>query len=87
MTGLVSGADAAAISGLFNINTRAGRVAGTAVFGGFYLAVVRGPGQVIHGFDTVSLAMAVTALAAAVMGGLSIRQQRPSGRWQAFGPA
>jgi MFS family permease len=79
LTSSVTGEHAAGISGLFNTTTRAGGVVGTAVFGTAYLALVHGPGQAIHGFATVSLAMAVTALAAAAMAALSIRHQRPPG--------
>lgn len=53
----------------------------------FYLALVCRPGQGIHGFPTVSLALAVTALAAAAMGALSTRHPRPSGGWRPLPPA
>jgi MFS family permease len=73
LTGSVSGEHAAAISGLFTTTTRAGGVIGTAVFGATYLALAHDRHQAVHGFATVSLAMAVTALAAAALAGLSTR--------------
>jgi len=79
LTSSVAGEHAASISGLFNTTTRAGGVLGTAAFGTVYLALVHHPGQAVHGFATVNLALAATALTAAVLAGLSIRRGR-SGR-------
>jgi hypothetical protein len=67
------------MSGLFSTTTRADWMVGTAVFGTMCLALVHAPGQAIHGFATVSLALAITALAAAAMAALSIRRRQPSG--------
>jgi MFS family permease len=77
LTGSVTGEHAADISGLFNTITRAGGVIGTAVFGTLYLALARrpGPGPAVHGFAVVNLALAITAVAAAVMAGLAIRSR------------
>ncbi len=74
LTGSVTGAQAADVSGLFNTATRGGGAAGTAAFGSLYLAQVHHPGQATHGFGTVSLALAGAALAAAAMAGLSVRR-------------
>jgi MFS family permease len=75
LTSSVTSEHAAAISGLFNTSTRAGGVVGTAAFGTVYLALVHDPGQAAtHGFATVNLALAITALAAAAMAWLSIRR-------------
>lgn len=74
LTNSVTGEHAAAISGLFNTATRAGGVMGTAVFGTAYLVLVPDRGHAVHGFATVSLAMAVTALVAAALAGLSVRR-------------
>jgi predicted MFS family arabinose efflux permease len=76
LTGSVTGEHAAAISGLFNTTGRAGGVIGTAAFGAAYLALVPGRHQAVHGFATISLAMAVTALAAAALAGVSIRKRK-----------
>jgi MFS family permease len=73
LTSSVTGEHAADLSGLFNTITRAGGVIGTAAFGTAYLALVRHPGQAVHGFAVVNLAMAVSALAAAGLAGLSVR--------------
>jgi MFS family permease len=74
LTSSVTGDHAAAISGLFNTATRAGGVVGTAAFGTAYLALAPDGGQAVHGFATVSLAMAVTALIAAALAGFSVRR-------------
>lgn len=78
LTSSVTGEHAAALSGLFNTTTRAGGVVGTAAFGTAYLALVHEPGQAVHGFALVNLALAVTALAAAALAALSVRR-RPAG--------
>jgi MFS family permease len=77
LTGSVSGEHAADISGLFNTITRAGGVIGTAVFGTLYLTLARHPGAgpAVRGFAMVNLALAITALAAAVMAALAIRSR------------
>lgn len=75
LTNSVTGEHAAAISGLFNTTTRAGGVIGTAAFGAVYLALVHHPGQAVHGFAALNLALGVTALAAAVMAALSVRHR------------
>jgi hypothetical protein len=75
LTGSVTGEDAASISGLFNTTTRAGGVIGTATFGTAYLALVHSQRQAVHGFAVISLALAVTALAAAALAGLSVRRR------------
>lgn len=75
LTGSVSGEHAAALSGLFNTATRAGGVIGTAAFGTLYLALVHHPGQAVHGFAVLNLALAATVLAAAVMAAVSVRQR------------
>jgi hypothetical protein len=55
-------------------------VVGTAAFGAVYLALVHDPGQAaVHGFATVNLALAVTALAAAAMAWLSIHRRTSAG--------
>jgi MFS family permease len=63
-------AQAADISGMYNTVTRVGGVIGTAAFGTAYLALARNP---VHGFAMLNLALAATALAAA-MAGLSVRR-------------
>ena len=78
LTGAVTSAHAADISGLFNTTTRLGGVIGTAAAGTAYLALVHTPGQAVHGFALLCTALAVTAGAAAVMAALSIRR-RPAG--------
>jgi MFS family permease len=75
LTSSVTTEHAAAISGLFNTTTRAGGVIGTAAFGTAYLALVHRPSQAVHGFAVLSLALAVTALAAAAMAALSVRHR------------
>ena len=75
LTSSVTDEHAAAISGLFNTTTRAGGVIGTAAFGTAYLALVHDRHQAVHGFATVSLAMAVTALVAAALAGLAVRRR------------
>jgi MFS family permease len=75
LTSSVTGEHAASLSGLFNTTTRAGGVLGTAAFGTAYLTLAPNPGQAVHGFATVNLALAVTALAAATLAGLSIRHR------------
>jgi hypothetical protein len=75
LTGSVTGKHAASISGLFNTTTRAGGVIGTAVFGTAYLTLAPGPGRAVHGFATLSLTLALTALAAAALAWLSIRHR------------
>jgi hypothetical protein len=75
LTSSVADEQAADLSGLFNTTTRAGGVIGTAAFGTAYLALVHGPGQAVRGFATVNLALAVTALAAAALAGLSVRHR------------
>jgi MFS family permease len=77
LTSSVADEHAADLSGLFNTTTRAGGVIGTAAFGTAYLALVHGPGQAVRGFATVNLALAVTALAAATLAGLSVRRRSP----------
>lgn len=79
LTGAVTSAHAADISGLFNTTTRLGGVIGTAAAGTAYLALVHRPGQAVHGFALLCTALAVTAGAAAAMAALSIRR-RPAGR-------
>jgi MFS family permease len=78
LTSSVSGDYAAAISGLFNTSSRAGGVVGTAAFGTVYLALVHDSGAA-HGFATVNLALAVTALAAAAMAWLSTHRRTSAG--------
>jgi len=75
LTSSVPGERAAGLSGLFNTITRAGGVVGTAAFGTAYLALVHHPGQAVHGFAVVNVALAVTALAAAAMAALSVRRR------------
>jgi MFS family permease len=77
LTGSVSAGHAADISGLFNTITRAGGVIGTAVFGTLYLTLAPHPGAgpAVHSFAVVNLALAITALAAAVMAALAIRSR------------
>ena len=75
LTSTVSGEHAAALSGLFNTATRAGGVIGTAAFGTLYLALVHHPGQAVHGFAVLNLALAATALAAAAMAAVSVRRR------------
>ncbi|MGE5137015.1 MAG: MFS transporter [Gemmatimonadota bacterium] len=79
LTSSVTGEHAASISGLFNTTTRAGGVIGTAAFGTLYLALAAGPGQAVRGFATVTLALAVTALAGGGLAGLSIRSRECGG--------
>jgi predicted MFS family arabinose efflux permease len=73
LTGAVSTRYAADISGLFNAITRVGGVIGVAVFGTAYLALAPGGAGAVTGFAVITLALAGTALAAALMGYLSIR--------------
>jgi MFS family permease len=80
LTSSVSGEHAAGLSGLFNTTTRAGGVVGTAAFGTVYLALVHDRHQAVHGFATVSLALAVAALAAAALAGLSVRRPHTTAR-------
>ena len=75
LTSSASGEHAAALSGLFNTATRAGGVIGTAAFGTLYLALVHHPGQAVHGFAVLNLALAATVLAAAAMAAVSVRQR------------
>jgi MFS family permease len=75
LTGSVSGEHAAALSGLFPTATRAGGVIGTAAFGTVYLALVHHPGQAVHGFAVLNLALAATAVAAAAMAVVSVRRR------------
>ena len=79
LTGAVTSAHAADISGLVNTTTRLGGVIGTAAAGTAYLALVHRPGQAVHGFALLCTVLAVTAGAAAAMAALSIRR-RPAGR-------
>jgi MFS family permease len=79
LTGAVTSAHAADISGLFNTTTRLGGVIGTAAAGTAYLTLVHRPGQAAGGFALLCTALAVTAGAAAVMAALSIRR-RPADR-------
>lgn len=53
---------------LFNTITRAGGVLGAAAFGTAHLALARDH-QPVHSFATISLALAVTAPAAAALAG------------------
>jgi len=78
LTGAVTSAHAADISGLVNTTTRLGGVIGTAAAGTAYLALVHRPGQAVHGFALLCTVLAVTAGAAAAMAALSIRR-RPAG--------
>ena len=75
LTSSVTGAEAAALSGLLNTTTRVGGVVGTAATGAAYLTLVPGHGTAVHGFAVVNLALAAAALAAAVLGGLSVRER------------
>jgi hypothetical protein len=75
LTGSVSGEHAAALSGLFPTATRAGGVIGTAASGTVYLALVHHPGQAVHGFAVLNIALAVTAVAAAAMAVVSVRRR------------
>jgi hypothetical protein len=52
-----------------------GGVIGTAAFGTLYLALVHHPGQAVHGFAVLNLALAATVLAAAAMAAVSVRQR------------
>jgi MFS family permease len=70
-----AGAHAAALSGLFGTATRAGGVIGTAAFGTLYLALVHHPGQAVHGFAVLNLALAATALVATAMATVSVRRR------------
>jgi MFS family permease len=78
LTGAVTSAHAADISGLFNTTTRLGGVIGTAAAGTAYLALVHRPGQAVHGFALLCTALAVTAGVAAAMAALSIRRSPAS---------
>jgi predicted MFS family arabinose efflux permease len=77
LTSSVTGEHASDLSGLFNTITRAGGVLGAAAFGTAYLTLARGH-QPVHSFATINLALAVTALAAAVLAGLSVWRRPPS---------
>jgi hypothetical protein len=72
----VASRHAADISGLFNTTSRIGGVIGVAVFGTAYLDMAPGPGRstAVTGFATVALALAGTAVAAALMAYLAIRK-------------
>jgi hypothetical protein len=48
---------------------------GTAAFGTVYLALVHHPGQAVHGFAVLNLALAATAVAAAAMAVMSVRRR------------
>ena len=76
LTSSVSGEHAAALSGMFGTATRVGGVIGTAAFGTLYLALVHRPGQAVHGFAVLNIALAATAVAAAAMGAVSVRKER-----------
>jgi predicted MFS family arabinose efflux permease len=78
LTSSVTREYAASVSGLFNTATRAGGVIGTAAFGTAYLALTHDQRQAGHGFAVVSLALAVTALAAAAMAWLAVRRRHPT---------
>ena len=75
LTSSVSGEHAAALSCLFNTAARAGGVIGTAAFGTVYLALVHHPGQAVHGFAVLNIALAGTALASAAMAAVSVRRR------------
>jgi hypothetical protein len=79
LTGSVTSEHAASISGLFNTTTRAGGVIGTAVVGTVYLMFAPTAHQAVHGFATVNLILAATALVAAFLAGLSIRHRPADG--------
>lgn len=74
LTGAVTSAHAADISGLFNTSTRVGGVIGTAAAGTGYLALVHRPAQAVPGFALLCTALAVAALCAAAMATLSARR-------------
>ena len=78
LTSSVTGEHASDLSGLFNTISRAGGVLGAAAFGTAYLALARDQ-QPVHSFATINLALAVTALAAAVLAGLSVWRRPSSG--------
>ena len=80
LTGSVTSEHAASISGLFNTTTRVGGVIGTAAFGTVYLALAPAQERAVHGFATLNLMLAATALAAASLAGLSIRRRHGEGR-------
>lgn len=80
LTAAVTAERAADVSGLFNTATRTGGVIGTAAFGTLYLALVHHPSQATRGFAVVCLALAATALAAAVMAGISVRNREGRSR-------
>jgi MFS family permease len=84
LTSSVTGDHASDLSGLFNTITRAGGVLGAAAFGTAYLALARDH-QAVHSFATINLALAVTALAAAVLAGLSVWQRPPPWRHRTRG--
>jgi MFS family permease len=75
LTSSVADEHAAALSGLFGTATRIGGVIGTAAFGTVYLALVHHPGQAVHGFAVLNLALAATALTAAAMAAVSVRRR------------
>jgi EmrB/QacA subfamily drug resistance transporter len=68
---------AADMSGLFNTTLQIGGVLGVAVFGTTYLNLVTGAGaaRAEHGFTVVTLALAATGLAAAVLAQLAVRDR------------
>jgi MFS family permease len=76
LTSVASSRYAADISGLFNTTSRIGGVIGVAVFGTAYLEMAPGPGRstAVTGFAVVALALAGTAVAAALMAYLAIRK-------------
>jgi MFS family permease len=84
LTSSVTGEHASDLSGLFNTITRAGRVLGAAAFGTAYLALARDH-QPVHSFATINPALAVSALAAAALAGLSVWPRPPSRRYRTRG--
>lgn len=77
LTGAVTDRYAPDMSGLINTISRIGGVIGVAIFGTAYLGLVPNPGRsaAIHGFAIVAIALAITALIAAITAYLAIRRQ------------
>ena len=77
LTGTVTDRYAPDMSGLINTISRIGGVIGVAIFGTAYLGLVPDPGRsaAIHGFAIVAIALAITALIAAITAYLAIRRQ------------
>jgi hypothetical protein len=61
---------------LGNVDLAIANIAG----GTAYVALGTGPGQGVHGFATINLALAVTALCAAALAALSVRHRETTSR-------